>query len=853
MTARGRYIIYIILSLVLSVLSCRPVPTPSVAHFTYTPPAFTSTPPGLTVTPLPSPTATVSPTFTPPPFDRPTLLGTISLRHLPAQGRDPSDLAVVNGRVYVANRMTANVSIIEGDEVRSVVAVGERPVAIAADPETGRVYVPCEGDGNLYVIEGDRVVKAIPVGTEPSDVLVMEGRVYVGSYGEGAVIVLDARTGERVTLVRVGEQGVLALAGDPSRHHLYVNVYNQTHVFDTTKLEEIGQVNLNSYVTLGVNPAMGRFYLNDWDSKAYRQYLAALDVDTLAVLVRVPVGGDPQGMAVDAGADRLYVANGSGEVTVIQASTHEVIASVVVGVRPVAVAVDEESHRVYVAVADSDNVVVLDGATNQVLGVIPVGIVPRGIAVDPTRGRTYVAVPATASLFVIEDRSVIAEVPVGMHPLNVAVNPVTNRIYVANDASATISVVDGDALSVVAELPANMYPLAVAVDPEADRVYVGNTVLDARTHREVAAYTLMTAYKSEVLPVEIHVDPASNRLYLVAFNGIPGSNGGYIVYTLDRRTLEPLEHTSSAFSVTGLAIDPERKELYATTVRFSYYHILAEDTRDFTTIGALDLPKYPECLAYNPVTRHLFIGLSQTYRPDVPPGGEILVLDTRGLGEVARFYLSGDPLYTAVDPVRGYVYFSLTDGTIALIQDVVMPAPPTPTPTFTPTPYRAWTPAPAVTPSPFSCAIQPTGRIGQVWASQPEVRLALGCPIGEAIETDMAEERFEHGRMIWRREGQSIAVLFDDGTWSFHLDTWDESQPTYSCEASPPEGLYQPRRGFGKVWCNETVVRELLGWASEEERGFRGRCQEYAGGTIMETDQGVVWVLAASGRWQRFD
>ena len=66
-----------------------------------------------------------------------------------------------------------------------------------------------------------------------------------------------------------------------------------------------------------------------------------------------------------------------------------------------------------------------------------------------------------------------------------------------------------------------------------------------------------------------------------------------------------------------------------------------------------------------------------------------------------------------------------------------------------------------------------------------------------------------------------IYVLFPDGMYQTYPDTWNEdTDPTFSCnplgweEDSPP----LPRRGFGKVWCDNPTVREALGPVAREER-----------------------------------
>jgi len=69
----------------------------------------------------------------------------------------------------------------------------------------------------------------------------------------------------------------------------------------------------------------------------------------------------------------------------------------------------------------------------------------------------------------------------------------------------------------------------------------------------------------------------------------------------------------------------------------------------------------------------------------------------------------------------------------------------------------------------------------------------------------------------------------------------------------PPYGLFQPKRGFGKVWRNNPGVRSTLGWAVNEERGFQGAAQSFNGGTMLWSSTRGIYVLYNDGRWERYN
>ncbi len=67
--------------------------------------------------------------------------------------------------------------------------------------------------------------------------------------------------------------------------------------------------------------------------------------------------------------------------------------------------------------------------------------------------------------------------------------------------------------------------------------------------------------------------------------------------------------------------------------------------------------------------------------------------------------------------------------------------------------------------------------------------------------------------MIWLEDNETIHIFYEDGVgyypehypdWQGHFerfeDTWTPDEPESDPAVVPPEGLYQPIRGFGKVW-----------------------------------------------------
>jgi hypothetical protein len=102
------------------------------------------------------------------------------------------------------------------------------------------------------------------------------------------------------------------------------------------------------------------------------------------------------------------------------------------------------------------------------------------------------------------------------------------------------------------------------------------------------------------------------------------------------------------------------------------------------------------------------------------------------------------------------------------------------------------------------------------------------CPLGDPLPSWAAEQPFEGGLLTWLEEinggpiqiERTIIAFYDDGHWAAFDDTWTPEQPDRDPNITPPEGLYQPVRGFGKLWREDTALHQQLGWATKPEIGY---------------------------------
>src|SRR5215471_12959488 len=101
-------------------------------------------------------------------------------------------------------------------------------------------------------------------------------------------------------------------------------------------------------------------------------------------IAEIPVGLDPEGIAIDVARRRAFVAcSRSDFVSVVDLQTHEVIAEISTGAEPIDIGLDEQTGRVFTADAHSDQVTIIDSATLEVETAVPVGGYPSGLTHVP--------------------------------------------------------------------------------------------------------------------------------------------------------------------------------------------------------------------------------------------------------------------------------------------------------------------------------------------------------------------------------------------------------------------------------------------------------------------------------------
>jgi len=195
---------------------------------------------------------------------------------------------------------------------------------------------------------------------------------------------------------------------------------------------------------------------------------------------------------------------------------------------------------------------------------------------------------------------------------------------------------------------------------------------------------------------------------------------------------------------------------------------------------------------------------------------------------------------------------------LADIADRVTVLPPELRPVAPPplSPFDVQSGIPVGTPLPSTCPQLPPGGFGTLFFGTPSLAAQIGCPSGSVTTVNSALQTFEHGSMIWL--SGPIYVLYSDSRAQRFDDTFTEGIDPVSGGETPPAGLVEPVRGFGKVWRNNPTVRAGLGWGTAPEAGGSATMQRFERGWMIDlTQRGDIIVLTENpdgltGTWQSY-
>lgn len=140
------------------------------------------------------------------------------------------------------------------------------------------------------------------------------------------------------------------------------------------------------------------------------------------------------------------------------------------------------------------------------------------------------------------------------------------------------------------------------------------------------------------------------------------------------------------------------------------------------------------------------------------------------------------------------------------------------------------------------------------------------CP-GEPVYTAAAQQPFENGFMVWLANEGLITVFYNGGhgpclngpCFRVFSDNFREGDPESDPAIIPPDGRYQPVRGFGLVWRSDAEVRDGLGWATAPEfggdtwmQGFSGMGMHNTYNYLRDLNGRIIFMAYFDSSWQLY-
>ena len=272
------------------------------------------------------------------------------------------------------------------------------------------------------------------------------------------------------------------------------------------------------------------------------QSVSVVDAVDNTVVATIPVGADPEGVAVSPDGSMVFVANaGSDTITVIDPATRQVAATIPdpdaqTVDNPFIVAVARDGERVYVTNNASMSVSVIDARlavsdpAHARVRTLAVGRAPLGVALARTGVSLFVSNFEDDTLSVVAAATGVAGAPVavGRGPALVALSPDDSVAYVSNQGAemdgTTVTIVDvalavsQPGLANLGTIEVGRLPAGIAFAPNGARAYVANASSQSVSVIDTVSRTVVTtiplgAGATPVIPV---LSTDGRRLYVTA-------------------------------------------------------------------------------------------------------------------------------------------------------------------------------------------------------------------------------------------------------------------------------------------------------------------------------------------------
>jgi len=329
-------------------------------------------------------------------------------------------------------------------------------------------YIVNSSDKTVSIINTltNKVVSTIPIpatGVLGSIAVNSDGtKAYIlDSYGH-KIFYISALTNQVLSSFQLGETNPTYILESPDGSRLFVidQGANRLSMYSTANNTYITSIPVgNDPETMAISPDGTRLYIANWASKT----VSVINTATLGIIATIDMTFySPQFITVSADGKRVYVTSNNGSnITAIDANTNTIIATnPIYGNGPAGLTISSDGSKIYIANQNSNDISVIDAATDKYLYSINIpfstGLNPINLSFSADGTSLYVINYDSNNVSVINTntRSIINSIPVGANPNSIGNFISTNTVCNSSPITFTITVAPSSVTPVITSTPA---------------------------------------------------------------------------------------------------------------------------------------------------------------------------------------------------------------------------------------------------------------------------------------------------------------------------------------------------------------------------------------------------------------
>lgn len=261
-------------------------------------------------------------------------------------------------------------------------------IAITFDGSRGLVTNGNSDSVTIVDVRSNQVIGSVPAGNEPGGIAIApDGNAYIAN-GQGAVTVLDTRTGTVAATIPlpIPSGGQVAVTPDGRTvYALHGGLTRENISVIDTQSRVVGSLDSGGTnpTDIAISPDGKLAYVVNFESGT----VSVIDTQKNELVgPPIPAGEGANSIAITPDGRTAYVASiGVNSVSVVDLQSRQMVgAPIPVGDFPSGIAITPDGRKAYVTNGQSDSVSVIDTQTNMVVGLpISVGDGPDEIAIAP--------------------------------------------------------------------------------------------------------------------------------------------------------------------------------------------------------------------------------------------------------------------------------------------------------------------------------------------------------------------------------------------------------------------------------------------------------------------------------------